>query len=618
MSMFKRLNTFKIDASQLYFIFISITGSCFFILFHKVEFLTYTPAQWVWVYAMLAATLILNHFTFQLPPEGNLQSMDSSVYLACIFIYGAPFALSVIFLNLIAFIIYDRNIPWWKHFANFSVYSLMIIGSSHIYKIAGGQTGPIQNDQLHAYVAALIVYFVLNVLLIGFHYYLHYKSSLYETLKSFLKDTLLVYLSTLILSLVLSILIVQNGIFGLALFIAVSVMLSYSYKQLFKMYNEIQEKAIKDQRTGLFNHSYFENLLDTEIKKAKNSDEPLSLAMIDIDDFKKYNDQFGHLKGDMLLGFLGSFLKKECEPAEVVVARFGGEEFTILMPGYDEAKAYELVNRLRKKLNDTYFEGVEIFPTGCLSFSAGIAGFRADIYDKSQMVDLADQALYYSKKQGKNNVHIYGSGSTKEYEIDFAEDVRDIEQQLKLFLYKDVDTFKHSKRVFRYAIDMSEVLGLDSSERRHFVLGALIHDIGKLEIPWGILNKKEKLSPDEWETVKRHVTWGKRIAETNEKLKELVPYIELHHERYDGGGYPHGFQGNQIPKLCRMLTIIDSFDAMTTERPYQKTKTYEEGIEELRRCSGSQFDPELTELFIRYMEQRIHEQQLPAAGLETT
>ncbi|UNK18987.1 diguanylate cyclase [Paenibacillus sp. N3/727] len=617
MSMLKRARTMKLNARQWYFLIIPIIGITVFIFINQADFLNYSLNNWIWLYALVGATLILDHFTFRLPPQGNGQSMDSSVYLACVFIYGAPFALSVCLLTLIILSLYNRKTPFWKNLVNFSIYVLMITGSSIVFSASGGEIGPIQNENIISYVIALSVYFSINVLLIGFYYVILMKSTLFEALKEFFKDIIVVYLSTLILSLALSILISSNGVFGLALFIALSTMLSYSFKQLFTMYNEIQEKAIKDQRTGLFNHSYFENLLDTEIEKSKAAETSLSLAMIDIDDFKKYNDQFGHLKGDMLLAFLGNFLKTECDPAEVIASRFGGEEFTILMPGYDEKKARHFINRLRKKLNDTYFEGVEIFPAGCLSFSAGIANSRDDIHDKAQMVDLADQALYYAKKQGKNNVHVYGSGSVQEYEIDFAEDVRDIEQQLKLFLYKDVDTFKHSKRVFRYAVDMSEVLGLECTERRTFVLGALIHDIGKLEIPWGILNKKDKLTPGEWETVKRHVSWGKRIAETNEKLIELVPYIELHHERYDGGGYPHGFKGSQIPRLCRMLTIIDSFDAMTTERPYQKTKTYEEGIAELRRCAGSQFDPELVELFIGYMQQRMLEQQQPAAGFET-
>ncbi|MBO2945863.1 diguanylate cyclase [Paenibacillus sp. F411] len=617
MSFLKRERTLKISASQWYFIIISLFGIIVFGFVNKAEFLNYTLQEWTWLYALTGATLILDHFAFQLPPKGNGQSMDSSVYLACMFIYGPAFALSVCLLTLIISSVYYKK-PFWKDLANFNIYVLMISGASIVFTATGGTIGTLENEKILSYLAALTTYFFINVLVIGFFYVILMRSTLYEALKSFFKDIILVYLSTLILSLALTILISSNGVFGLTLFIALSTMLSYSFKQLFTMYNDIQEKATRDQRTGLFNHSYFESLLDEEIVKASQNDTPLSLVMIDIDDFKKYNDQFGHLKGDMLLGFLGHFLHEECEPAEVVASRFGGEEFTILMPGYDEGAASEFVNRLRKKLNDTYYEGVEIFPSGCLSFSAGIASHRVDIHDKAQLVDFADQAMYYAKKQGKNNVHIYGSSSAKEHEIDFAEDVRDIEQQLKLFLYKDVDTFKHSKRVFRYAMDMSTVLKLDSVDRRHFILGALIHDIGKLEIPWGILNKKGKLTAEEWETVKNHVVWGKRIAETNEKLKELVPFIELHHERYDGGGYPHGYSGKQIPRLCRMLTIIDSFDAMTTERPYQKTKTYEEGIAELRRCSGTQFDPELTELFIGYMEQRMLEQQQPAAGMESS
>lgn len=274
------------------------------------------------------------------------------------------------------------------------------------------------------------------------------------------------------------------------------------------------------------------------------------------------------------------------------------------MPGYDAVTARQFIEKLRKTLNNSIFEGSEIFPQGCLAFSAGVAGYRPDVHFKSELVDHADQALYYAKKQGKNMVHVYGNQSLLERDIDFSQDVRDIEQQLNLFMYKDLETFKHSKRVFRYAMDISELLALDNLSKRQFTLGALIHDIGKLEIPWGILNKKDKLAPEEWEMVKWHVTWGKEMALTNDKYKDLAPYIELHHERYDGKGYPYGFKGEEIPRLCRMLTIIDSFDAMTTERPYQPTKSFAEAIVELRACAGSQFDPELTELFIRYIEAR--------------
>jgi HD-GYP domain-containing protein (c-di-GMP phosphodiesterase class II) len=152
---------------------------------------------------------------------------------------------------------------------------------------------------------------------------------------------------------------------------------------------------------------------------------------------------------------------------------------------------------------------------------------------------------------------------------------------------------------------MAEILDLNEDERRLFILGSLIHDIGKLEIPRDVLNKKGALTNDEWEMIKKHVLWGKEIVLASGKYKELVPLVELHHERYDGKGYPYGLKGCEIPRLARMLCIIDSFDAMTTERPYQKTKSFEEAIEELGKYSGTQFDPELASYFIQYIESKI-------------
>ncbi|WP_370636250.1 diguanylate cyclase domain-containing protein [Cohnella sp. CFH 77786] len=369
------------------------------------------------------------------------------------------------------------------------------------------------------------------------------------------------------------------------------------------MYNAVSEKANTDQRTGLYSHSYFEEKLDEYIAQAREQALPLSLVMIDLDDFKKYNDAFGHPQGDRLLGFFGQQIKSECEPKEFFAARFGGEEFSIIMPGLTQDKAKAFVDSLRKKINDTPFEGVEIFPHGCVSFSAGILELNKETHDKSQLIDWADQALYAAKAKGKNTVLIYGEDSR--LPISLENDIHELEQQLKIFLSKDVYTFKHSKRVYSYAVEMAEVLKLGESDRRLLVLGALIHDIGKLEIPRDILNKKSKLTREEWEIVKKHVLWGKEIVLVTGKFKDLVPLVELHHERYDGAGYPHGYKGEEIPRLARMLCIIDSFDAMTTERPYQETKSFMDALLEIRRCSGSQFDPELADQFIRYMEGKL-------------
>jgi len=600
----------KADRSSMYVVLLSCAGIGIFLYMNKLSYLHLSTEEWVMVYTMLGAALILDYFTFQIPPKGNQQSMDSSVYLACIFMFGGAFSLSVLLPVSLILLIKDRQLAWWKHIVNFSIYSLMIAGAASVFTWTGGVPGALDGYNLLPYFAALAAYFVINTLTLGLFFHFSTKDALQQMKRSFVTESLLVYLCTLILALVLTILVIHNGVLGLLLYLSLSILLSHAFKQLFLMYQSIEEKANTDQRTGLFNHSYFENMLENELAAARAEGTPLSLGLIDIDDFKKYNDRFGHLQGDSLLALLGDFLNRKTEGTPVTAFRYGGEEFTLLMPGMELDEAYTFMNKLRKQLNDTPFEGVEVFPHGCLSFSAGVARYQVDMYNKSQLVDQADKALYYAKKQGKNNVHRHGSNDGMEHEIDLVQDVRDIEQQLNLFRYKDIDTFKHSKRVYKYALDLSELLELENAEKRQFVLGALIHDIGKLEIPWSILNKKEKLTAEEWETIKGHVTWGKKMVLTNERFNDLIPYIELHHERFDGKGYPYGLRDREIPRLCRMLTVIDSFDAMTTERPYQKTKTVDEAINELRACAGSQFDPELAELFIRYIQKKTAHQLL--------
>ena len=600
----------KADRSSMYVVLLSCAGIGIFLYMNKLSYLHLSTEEWVMVYTMLGAALILDYFTFQIPPKGNQQSMDSSVYLACIFMFGGAFSLSVLLPVSLILLIKDRQLAWWKHIVNFSIYSLMIAGAASVFTWTGGVPGALDGYNLLPYFAALAAYFVINTLTLGLFFHFSTKDALQQMKRAFVTESLLVYLCTLILALVLTILVIHNGVLGLLLYLSLSILLSHAFKQLFLMYQSIEEKANTDQRTGLFNHSYFENMLENELAAARAEGTPLSLGLIDIDDFKKYNDRFGHLQGDSLLALLGDFLNRKTEGTPVTAFRYGGEEFTLLMPGMELDEAYTFMNKLRKQLNDTPFEGVEVFPHGCLSFSAGVARYQVDMYNKSQLVDQADKALYYAKKQGKNNVHRHGSNDGMEHEIDLVQDVRDIEQQLNLFRYKDIDTFKHSKRVYKYALDVSELLELENAEKRQFVLGALIHDIGKLEIPWSILNKKEKLTAEEWETIKGHVTWGKKMVLTNERFNDLIPYIELHHERFDGKGYPYGLRDREIPRLCRMLTVIDSFDAMTTERPYQKTKTVDEAINELRACAGSQFDPELAELFIRYIQKKTAHQLL--------
>ncbi|MBB4072378.1 diguanylate cyclase (GGDEF)-like protein/putative nucleotidyltransferase with HDIG domain [Anoxybacillus voinovskiensis] len=417
-----------------------------------------------------------------------------------------------------------------------------------------------------------------------------------------LKEVAITYCITLLLSLVLAILLDSEKYFGLFLFTILITLLSFVFGKFIQLYRLVSERANCDYLTGLYNHGFFKETLKEKFSDAKLLQQPLSLALLDLDDFKKYNDCNGHLQGDKLLKFFGDLLQKGAEGKGYVVARYGGEEFAVLMPNTKQEEAFLFMNRLRKEINDTYFAGVEYIPYRCISFSCGIAEMEKGMQDCGELIHKADQAMYYAKAQGKNNVQIFDEHNISLSALEFKEDLDALEQQVKIFLSKDVYTYRHSKRVFTYALEMSDRLDLTDHEKQTLILGALIHDIGKLEVPRDILNKKGKLEPHEWEIIKKHVIWGKEILATEKRFEDVLPLVELHHERYDGKGYPYGLKGEDIPKLARMLCVIDSFDAMTTERPYQRTKTFEEAIIELRRCSGTQFDPFYAEKFIELIE----------------
>nr|WP_235714690.1 diguanylate cyclase [Neobacillus dielmonensis] len=520
--------------------------------------------------------------------------------------FGLNFTLLVLIIHSIIFAIFQRKVVWWKHLFNFSVYSLMIIGSYNIFSVTGGLIGYIHIENLIPYLLSFGTYFALNLVLVGIYFILSITENLLNFFLDLFKETIATYIGTLLLSLVLAVLMRTDSIFGLILFTCIAFLLSLAFKQHFRLFKEVSEKANKDFLTGLNNHGYFKELLEKLVNDAKDNDQPLSVVILDIDDFKKYNDLYGHIQGDHLLQEFGTLLKSEAEAANFIVARYGGEEFSIIMPNTNRHTAYSFINDFRKKVNDTYYKGVERLPYGCLSFSSGIAECEKATYSISELLNKADQAMYAAKNQGKNLVQIYNGQSDYSllHSLSLEKDLEELEYQLKIFLSKDVYTYRHSKRVYQYAVNFSRTLKLNEHERKTIILGALIHDIGKIEVPRDILNKKGKLEPEEWEMIKKHVTWGKEIISTNKKLEDLIPLVELHHERYDGHGYPYGLKGKSIPKLARILCVIDSFDAMTTERPYQQTKTFQEAFVELRQCSGKQFDPQFIEPFINMVKQQ--------------
>ena len=364
---------------------------------------------------------------------------------------------------------------------------------------------------------------------------------------------------------------------------------------------KLKELAIKDGLTGLFNHRSFQDVLDSYINNAKKEGKEVSLLFMDIDNFKNYNDVNGHQKGDWLLTRLGEILRNTVGDLGVV-ARYGGEEFAVILYDQTEETALNLGELIRKNIQQTYFIGQEYQPNKHITVSIGVATYPKIAKDKRQLIELADNALYRAKSFDKNRVERYYNILD---EIDNSIDKRALESiasMLNKINKNDKYTYGHSERVVIYAKKFATYLDLDEQSKKDLLLAAYLHDIGKLEISKELLNKREKLSQSEFNILKQHPTLGAELISNIKEFHAVEPIIKYHHEKYDGTGYPSNLKGNEIPYLARILTIVDSFDAMTSKRPYNVRKNYDQAIVELQKCAGSHFDRELVFKFVDMLQ----------------
>lgn len=377
------------------------------------------------------------------------------------------------------------------------------------------------------------------------------------------------------------------------------------YVKIEKQHIEKLENMINiDGLTELYNHRYFCDSLAEKIKIGEKENNPVSMIFIDIDYFKNYNDIYGHQKGDYVLKKIGKIIKSSIGN-EHIPARYGGEEFAIILPDTTEGMAVNIAESLRKKIENTYFEGEENQPNGKLTASMGVSVYPDKARSDIELIKSADDALYRAKFFYKNRVETYISildEIKSNIDEEDAELVTSIKTLISVINAKDRYTYGHVERVVVYGRMLAESLGLNESDKNILIYGAYMHDIGKINISKDVLIKKMKLTHDEWEVLKQHPANGVEIIKSVKSLNMIIPLIISHHEKYDGTGYPNNLKGDEIPYLARVLTVIDSFDAMTSNRPYNKRKTYKEAIEELERCSGTHFDPEIVKVFIKALK----------------
>ncbi|MEG6522520.1 bifunctional diguanylate cyclase/phosphohydrolase [Desulfotomaculum sp. 1211_IL3151] len=364
--------------------------------------------------------------------------------------------------------------------------------------------------------------------------------------------------------------------------------------------------ANKDGLTETYNHRFFHVYFRQMLDEAKGSNSPLSLLIFDIDYFKFYNDTFGHLSGDEVLRGVGQILQQHIQQPNIA-ARYGGDEFCILLPGHNSAAAVVVARKLKESI-ERYFEENEQFrelPEEKFSITMGLASYPEHSKTGDDLLDLADQALYKAKKTSKNKIELYFNvldslkGICDQSELGLLSSTKTL---LSIINAKDRYTYGHSERVLEYATKLAQRCGLDEDEVRLIQYGAYLHDIGKIEVDINILNATEKLSEKEWQILKQHSYWGSEFLRPIKSLEIVRPYILYHHENYDGTGYPAGIKGNDIPLGARIIRIADSFDAMTTDRPYKKGKSYLEACSEIIMLAGKHYDPELSKLFVRMIE----------------
>lgn len=362
-----------------------------------------------------------------------------------------------------------------------------------------------------------------------------------------------------------------------------------------------------DGLTNVYNHRYFQDKLKEKVEIGRKESKPVSMIFIDIDYFKHYNDLYGHQKGDNILKELAAIVSNSVRE-EDIVARYGGEEFAVILDDTTEKEALEIAERIRANVEETYFEGEENQPKGKITTSIGVSVFPDKAKDEVELIKSADDALYRAKFFNKNRVETYISildDLKKNIDDKDIELVTSIKTLISIINAKDRYTYSHVERVVIYSRLLADKLNLSDVDKSNLIYGAYMHDIGKLNIAKEILVKRMKLEKEEWEELKQHPENGVEIIKSVESLKDVIPLIKHHHERYDGKGYPDGLSGENIPYLARVLTVVDSFDAMTSNRPYNRRKSYEEGIEELRKCSGEQFDPEIAKAFIEVIESNV-------------
>lgn len=338
-----------------------------------------------------------------------------------------------------------------------------------------------------------------------------------------------------------------------------------------KAEKELQYLIYHDQLTGLYNRRFFEEEL---IRLDVENSLPLSIVMADVNGLKLVNDSFGHAIGDELLKKVVQVMKKGFRKDDII-ARLAGDEFVVLLPNTNMNETEQIIRNVNALASKE--------KVGTMDISVSF-GFETKNNKEDNIKDILKKAEDYMYKK-----KLFEGPSMRG---------KTIQTIVSTLHEKNKREEQHSYRVSKLCESMGIVLGLSEDKVKELKTVGLLHDIGKIAIEENILNKPGKLTDEEWIQIKRHPEIGYRILSTVNELSEMAEYLLSHHERIDGSGYPKGLTDEEIPLQSKIISIADTYDAMVSERSYRNALPEEVAIEELKRNAGSQFDRELTKIFI--------------------
>ena len=365
-----------------------------------------------------------------------------------------------------------------------------------------------------------------------------------------------------------------------------------------KYFQTLKEKYIRDELTGLYSRFYFLARAKEEIARSSREGNYLSFLFCDIDNFKAINRIQGYAEGDKILCEIAKIIESSLRE-EDTVCRYGGDEFAVLLPKTDPFKAEKIAERIYK----AFIRVKEVKDRPSLGISIGIASYPMHGKSIEDILSKADRSMIFAKHHPEKKIFIWDEWKITDVKELYKEEILPeiIYALAETVNMKNGYTGEHSRLVSEQASLLAKKIRIEEERIKKIRIAALLHDIGKLAIPTYILTKPTSLTQREREIIKEHAENSARITRYIRGLKEIVPIVRAIHERWDGKGYPDGLAGEKIPLEARIIALVDTYQALISDRPYRRRFSKEEAIKKLQDEAGKQFDPKLVHVFFKIL-----------------